>query len=503
MNLLFRVLYAAHCKSTHHKLAMDALKFLACPDVERWRQIFLKHHAPYLTGAKAPDTKFKDFRNHVLHVSDNYWGGATSAARLWYGRAVEQLKKGDWVNGVYAAGILSHYYTDPLMPFHTGQSEAENNIHRATEWSVTKSYTDLWTVLEIDLGFPTIDVPSGDDWLEQMVRAGAEASHCYYDELIAHYDFAAGSKNPRKGLDDHARRIIAGLLGHGVVGFAKILGRMIDEAAVTPPEVSLTAESAVATLNVPVQWVSGSLANRKERKVVKAMFQEFQQSGSVKEHLPEENRVIRDLVITKSNGGVVGAPVVPTPAPAVIPPAVPTPAVQPVVVSKPVSVPASVPAPAPQPASVEPAKGDRFYLELNSPIVDAPSIGPKMSERFVAIGIKTVGDLLALNPERGATLLNIPQLTPKLMQLWQDQARLCCEIANLRGHDSQILVACGYRTASSVASADPEKLTQAAIAIATSPEGQRVLRGCAVPDFNEVSGWIRAAQLHQPQRAAA
>ncbi len=122
---------------------------------------------------------------------------------------------------------------------------------------------------------------------------------------------------------------------------------------------------------------------------------------------------------------------------------------------------------------------------------------------FLAVGIKTAGDLLALNPERGAMLLNIPQVTPKLIELWQDQARLCCEIANLRGHDAQILVGCGYRTTDSVASADPEKLTQAAIAIATSPAGQRVLRGCAVPDFNEVSGWIRAAQLHQPQRAAA
>lgn len=100
-------------------------------------------------------------------------------------------------------------------------------------------------------------------------------------------------------------------------------------------------------------------------------------------------------------------------------------------------------------------------------------------------------------------MLNIPQLTPKLMQMWQDQARLCCEILNLRGHDAQILVACGYRTTNSVATADAEKLTQAAVAIATSPEGQRVLRGCKVPDFEEVSGWIQAAQHQDLQRRAA
>lgn len=491
MNLLYRVLYAAHCKSTHHKLAMDALQFLACPEVERWRQTFLKHHAPYLAGAKVPDTKFKDFRNHVLHVSDNNWGGAMTSARLWYGRAVEQLRCGDWVNGVYAAGILSHYYTDPLMPFHTGQSEAENNIHRATEWSVTKSYADLWTIAERELGFPSIEVPSGDDWLEQMVLAGAEASHGYYDELIAHYDFAAGSKNPTKGLDDHARRIIAGLLGHAAVGFAKILGRIIQDAEVNPPEASLSVETVVATLNVPVQWVTKNLADRQERKLIQAMFQEFKQTGRVVETLPEENRTIRDLVIAKSNGSASSEQSQSFPKQSAT--------VTSTVERKPVA--ATTTSEATQ--SSDAASSDRFYLELNSAVVDAPSIGPKMAERFVAIGIKTVGDLLALNPERGAGMLNIPQLTPKLMQMWQDQARLCCEILNLRGHDAQILVACGYRTTNSVATADAEKLTQAAVAIATSPEGQRVLRGCKVPDFEEVSGWIQAAQHQDLQRRAA
>ena len=34
MSLLFRVIYAAHCRSTHHKLAMDALNFLECDEQE-------------------------------------------------------------------------------------------------------------------------------------------------------------------------------------------------------------------------------------------------------------------------------------------------------------------------------------------------------------------------------------------------------------------------------------------------------------------------------------
>ena len=130
MSLLFRVVYAAHCRGTHHKLALNALNLLDGPESARWRNLVLKHYDAYLLGSKAPDTRFKDFYNHVLHVEQDDWGGAPEATRLWFYRAVETLKKRHWVNGIYALGALTHYYSDPIQPFHTGQSEAENNIHR-------------------------------------------------------------------------------------------------------------------------------------------------------------------------------------------------------------------------------------------------------------------------------------------------------------------------------------------------------------------------------------
>ena len=61
----------------------------------------------------------------------------------WYDHTVVELKSGNWPEAVYAAGVLSHYFTDPVMPFHTGQTEAENAIHRATEWSINRSYNDV------------------------------------------------------------------------------------------------------------------------------------------------------------------------------------------------------------------------------------------------------------------------------------------------------------------------------------------------------------------------
>ena len=106
MNLLFRVLYAQKCTSTHHKLAMDSLRYVRAGEFEDWSRLFLSEIQVYMDGAKAPDKKFKDFRNHVLHVSDNFWGGAVSTAEQWYARLIEQLKAKDWQRAVYCAGVL-------------------------------------------------------------------------------------------------------------------------------------------------------------------------------------------------------------------------------------------------------------------------------------------------------------------------------------------------------------------------------------------------------------
>ena len=157
MNLIFRVIYAAHCRSTHHKLALDALRHLEGVYRQRRQRLFLKQHEVYLAGAKDPDTKFRDFENHVLHVEQDYWGGAPKAARKWCDRMVGSLQRHNWPAVVYSAGVLSHYYTDPIRPFHTGQSQAETNIHRAAQWSITKSYDELQTTGRVEENLPEDD----------------------------------------------------------------------------------------------------------------------------------------------------------------------------------------------------------------------------------------------------------------------------------------------------------------------------------------------------------
>ncbi|MEL7112191.1 MAG: zinc dependent phospholipase C family protein, partial [Pseudomonadota bacterium] len=131
MNLLELVIIAHRCRSTHHYIAFDALQLLKGDRASDWKNLLLKHHTALLKGAKAPDSEFRDFQNHVLHVQDGEWGGARDAAMEWYGKAVEALRAKKWSKAAYALGVLTHYYADPIQPFHTAQTEEEGTMHRA------------------------------------------------------------------------------------------------------------------------------------------------------------------------------------------------------------------------------------------------------------------------------------------------------------------------------------------------------------------------------------
>lgn len=80
MSLLFKVVFASHARGTHHKLVLDSLRQLRGPDVTHWEELLLSEYAALLEGAKAPDDEFRDFKNHVLHVRENFWGGALNSA---------------------------------------------------------------------------------------------------------------------------------------------------------------------------------------------------------------------------------------------------------------------------------------------------------------------------------------------------------------------------------------------------------------------------------------
>lgn len=145
------------------------------------------------------------------------------------------------------------------------------------------------------------------------------------------------------------------------------------------------------------------------------------------------------------------------------------------------------------PTAQETTPRRKFYLETSSPVVDAPSIGPRMSARLERIGIHTVDQLLAANAETLAAKLNVRRAPAEKVRAWQEQARLVCRIPNLRGHDAQLLVASNLTSPEELAAMEPASVLADVLVIANSSEGQRILRGSQLPDLAEVTDWIHWA----------
>ena len=132
----------------------------------------------------------------------------------------------------------------------------------------------------------------------------------------------------------------------------------------------------------------------------------------------------------------------------------------------------------------------RFYLETTSPVVDAPSIGPKTAKRLEKAGVRTVADLLAADAETVATAMDQNRITAETIVAWQHQALLVCRIPQLRGHDAQILVGCGFTSPEEIAAMQPAELLEFVEPFCATSEGQRILRNSSPPDLAEVTDWI-------------
>ena len=144
----------------------------------------------------------------------------------------------------------------------------------------------------------------------------------------------------------------------------------------------------------------------------------------------------------------------------------------------------------------------RFYLEPKDPVVDAPSIGPKTAEKLHAVSIMTVADLLAVDPDQLAQRLDDRRISAETIKQWQLQAELVCCVPNLRGHDAQILVACGIEDPVTLASQEPGSFLSRVSQFVNSKEGQRAIRSAKKPDLAEVTAWIQWAESARQLRAA-
>lgn len=525
MSMLLETIYRYEATSTHHRLALDALRHLRGKSAEGWRRLFVRYYEDYFDGATAPDRRFRDFRNHVLYIGDNDWGGAVTSSIKWYERTVEALRKRQWPEAVFCAGVLSHYYTDPFQPLHTGHAEQAGHVHQAVERSVFHCYDQILALVkDSDAGFPQMEAPAGPDWLAQMVRQGATQSHAHYQALAGGYDLRRGAGQPAVGLNDDLRRRLSALLGHAIVGLSRILEQAFRESQARPPSVRIFMLGLLTRLTSPFGKLGQFRAARRSRRQIVRIHRELKRTGCVIDSLPAEERDVRRLYAEEVLGislerlnektreaaasrveepardqpTAAVADSKPTPATPSLPP---TTATDRGIQADPAPAPSS-----PQPAAAAQAEPLRsspeYHLDRQSPLSKAPSIGSKTVRRLAKIGVQCVDDLLGLDPLKAAGQLDSQHITARTIRNWQSQAALMCRIPGLRGHEAQMLVGSGLTDPHLICQMSAESLLDRVETFLISEEGERILRVAREPDQAEVQRWIAAAQQARKLRAA-
>ncbi len=144
----------------------------------------------------------------------------------------------------------------------------------------------------------------------------------------------------------------------------------------------------------------------------------------------------------------------------------------------------------------------KFYLDLTDHIEAAPSIGPRTAERFEKVGVVTIVDFLRQTADSMATKINYKRISAEVIRQWQNQTRLVCRIPNLRGHDAQLLVACGITEPEDLATMNPEKVYGIVGPFSETKEGLKIIRSGKKPDLKEVKDWIDWASNHRNLQAA-
>ncbi|MCA9194294.1 MAG: DUF4332 domain-containing protein [Planctomycetales bacterium] len=525
------ILRAAHCRSTHHYFAVDGLSHVQSDRGQRLALILLKYHDQYLQGAKAPDTEFRDFKNHVFHVNDNGWGGAVEACVKWYQITLDQLNRGNWRKAAYACGVLSHYFTDPMMPLHTGQSEREGQIHRPMEWSICKAYDEIWRLSHSQTMTAELPPVAEADWLSHSVRQGAVLAHSFYDSLIDGYQLEIGCQDPPAGLDPAAKQILAILFRAVLSRWGQVLDRVAEESVANLPTVNLNLTTLLATIDIPLAWVVGKISDLSERHAVRQLLREYQHTGSVTRHLPSEVLAVQAakhvrpvtteasdaapmdemvVILEQSSNAdremISESPVSPSSdLLSVVDDATSTndqpnstkedleqPDVASVDDDESIVVSPAVP---PLPVSLS-------RLNITSNIVDAPSIGEKTAERLREVGVMTVGDLLSADADTLSQKLGTNWITAELVEIWQHQAKLVCDVPALCGYKSQLLVAAGCRAKSQLALSRPATLHGQVIQVCQSENGKRILRSAKLPTLDDITQWIDSARSTLSRSAA-
>ncbi|RLI61675.1 MAG: hypothetical protein DRO93_03545 [Candidatus Thorarchaeota archaeon] len=157
--------------ATHSYIDTHAMNALTN---ESWREAFRYYSGEVLQGASIPDLEWQDWDNH-LYYPETGEHNAPNAAAHWYQLARANFTAGNWEDGFFAAGVMSHYACDPCIPVHTDEYW---DGHPAYETDINNHLSNF------SLPAPSESVITN---VSHLVVDCATYAHQYYDEIYAAY----------------------------------------------------------------------------------------------------------------------------------------------------------------------------------------------------------------------------------------------------------------------------------------------------------------------------
>ena len=303
--LFHAIIRGFHCHNPHHRFAWDALPLVQTDAGHNLLRLLYRYQHHYLTGATDPDTRFRDFQNHVIHTRDGFWGGAPRVAHAWYERLQRYLRSNRFADAAHAAGVLSHYFTDPLHPLHTHHDRIEKILHGPIDWSLHYGYESIlksWQQNELQVVF---QLSTGPGWLGEAILHSARYANRKYETLLDGYDPTRTLDDPLGALSSDARMAMAELFGLAITGWARVLERAAADAEIARggslPHFGSTFPTVVAAARIPTQWYSGWSQDRLLRSEIAELLEEWRVTGMVEKNLPVEVDIVHRVIRVRAD----------------------------------------------------------------------------------------------------------------------------------------------------------------------------------------------------------
>ena len=151
-------------------------------------------------------------------------------AHDWYDRMLQNLREENYADAAHAAGVLSHYFVDPLQPLHTMQCARGRVIHRPLEWSVCQTYDEILRLLiESDMRV-VFELSHRRGWLGEAILHGARYASRQYNQIVQEYRPERRSRISTGWIKRSPAHTLAGLFGVSITGWARVLERAAGDA---------------------------------------------------------------------------------------------------------------------------------------------------------------------------------------------------------------------------------------------------------------------------------